>query len=78
MAALHRAITGESDPAQLKLAGDKIQELAALAPPEIAQDLQAVADGFHAGAAGAATEEVGQQIVVTFVRVSQELPRICP
>jgi hypothetical protein len=71
------AITGESDAEQLRLAGDKIAELVALAPPEIASALQAAADGFHAGAAGAASDEVGRRIVAAFVRVAQELPRIC-
>jgi hypothetical protein len=78
LAEVQSAVTGASDAAQLQLAGDKIQELAALAPPEIAADLQAVADGFHAGAAGVASDEVGQRIIEAFVRVSQELPRICP
>lgn len=71
------AITGGSDAEQLKLAGDTIERLAALAPPEIKPDLQVVADGFHSGAAGVTPEEVGQQIVEAFIRVSQELPRIC-
>ena len=71
------AITGESDAEQLRLAGDKIAELVALSPPEIASALQAAADGFHAGAEGAASDEVGRRIVAAFVRVAQELPRIC-
>ncbi len=71
------ALTGESDAEQLRLAGDKIAELVALSPPEIASALQAAADGFHAGAEGAASDEVGRRIVAAFVRVAQELPRIC-
>lgn len=75
------SLSGMSDttePAQLTIAGDRIEQLARLAPPEIAADLQSVADGFHAGAAGVAGDEVGARITQAFVRVSQQLPRICP
>jgi hypothetical protein len=71
------AITGESDADQLKLIGDMWEQLIPLAPPEIASDLQTVADGFHAGGAGAASDEADQRIGEAIVRVVQELPRIC-